>query len=134
MNTPKFRAYCHDKSNMYVVCVIEYDSAGELVITVNDDVMMPHYMKKRTLVNFSLMQYTRLCDKNGVEIYESDVLEIQYEDGSLHGVVKCVDARFITEGVGDTEGYPHEFTSYFAKLCRVRGDIYESPELLEQSK
>ena len=75
---------------------------------------------------FELMQYTGLKDKNGVEIYEGDILRI---GSSLIEEVKWV-------GVGDWVGAKQPmvgFISYetiYPKPIEVIGNIYENPELL----
>lgn len=101
---------------------------------------------------WELMQYTGLKDKNGVEIYEGDIIDIGYEKGVI--VWYQLDAMFayapLTISIEATHkgktayqvvldgGSPVEldFVREFVtnKDCskgEVIGNIYENPELLE---
>lgn len=83
--------------------------------------------------NFELMQYTGLKDKNGVEIYEGDIVETVYNGEVFAGVVVYdlseVDFK-VTDG---KEKYGRNF-QYLAgnDENEVLGNIYENPELLKE--
>lgn len=96
-----------------------------------------------------LMQYTGLKDKNGKEIYEGDIVrgrttddyEFEYEKRNQKAYsvseVKWDDEMtgwipfkyFSTNGVNSLEDKFYETTE-----CEVIGNIYENPELLDNSK
>ena len=93
---------------------------------------------------FELMQYTGLKDKNGKEINEGDILEIDEEgrkmfdaagsDGSgvaKRQIVSFKDGSWMT-GRSPLDLY-HENTYLWILLpsCEVIGNIYENPELLK---
>jgi len=87
----------------------------------------------------TLMQYTGLKDKNGVEIYEGDI--VQPERSWLTGenykgsrLVAFADAMFIM-GRFDKTGILRDgdrlLGIHVTDQCRVIGNIYENRELLE---
>lgn len=78
-------------------------------------------------VNYELMQFTGLKDKNGKEIYEGDVLRIGtspnaypiYYDGEKAWFTTCKkDNSYL-----DVGNWSH---------AKIIGNIYENPELLNQ--
>ena len=85
--------------------------------------------------DYELMQFTGLKDKNGKEIYESDILKLQYPlnygYGGIHNKEIIVTISFESgcfwfTGEGYTDCNWHFYNEY-----EVIGNIYENPELLK---
>lgn len=70
-------------------------------------------------------QYTGLTDKNGVEIYERDLIT---KGG------RPLEVKWHDDGCRFVAGKPHQFgglSKVKCLKCEVVGNIYENPELLE---
>lgn len=84
-----------------------------------------------TSIGDVLMQYTGSKDKNGVEIYEGDILNV---DGR-YLAVRALESMFVaTENISKDEKWFHSYWQGLqdrAWISRVIGNIYENPELLE---
>ena len=80
-----------------------------------------------------LMQYTGLKDKNGIEIYEGDIVKIGIDFGygtqPLVGEVLFDKCSFVYrhKSQGDLSLFGIDSNDW----CEVIGNIYENPELLE---
>ena len=81
-----------------------------------------------------LMQSTGLFDKNGKEIFESDIVEWEHKDtGQLvRGIVKY-DTELGFWGMTDVRFNGLRAIGYLAnQKVTVLGNIYENPELVEE--
>lgn len=121
MQNPKFRAW--DKvskkmvSNAYTI-----DAWGRCSASVE-------YFGD---VDWHVMQYTGLKDKNGKEIYEGDILACdKAKDGHQH--ISKVNFGWSPEGFYGfywDSGYEIRNVDYIDKRYSVIGNIYENPDLL----
>ena len=83
---------------------------------------------------FILCQYTGLKNFNGKEIYEGDIVRAigfskwigvaKYSDKNQAFVFECIDKNYRGNIV---------FMSQFGQGFKILGNIYENPELLEES-
>lgn len=68
------------------------------------------------------LQFTGLKDKNGVEIYEGDILD--YEGYNKYEVY-FMNGKFMA-----CNELGHDINNYYYNKVKVIGNIYENPELL----
>lgn len=93
--------------------------------------------------NWIWLQYTRLKDKNGKEIYEGDICQTVANKKLWVVEFENFAFRFNNNKVKKTDGFPYEiynFSDYIPMLrhantwIEVIGNIYETPELITSQK
>lgn len=141
---PKFRAWLKNDKEMIDVDEIHWDNGNFEFI--GDGITF-----QRLADEVELMQSTGLFDKNGQEIFEGDILEIQ----GLRMVVKFGSYRYLEPSnkgrqsfavVYDGLGFyvktfnviaPDDISPFEPETLKesvVTGNIYENPDLLEVIK
>ena len=111
MNKPKFRAW--DTVNKKMI------SWNRLLNGHN----LRNVFKRPEMCGLILMQYTGLKDKNGVEIYEGDIIKGPHDFGPAGFHQRAGVVTFTAE-----HGYQWEY--WLIDDIEVIGSIHENPELL----
>ena len=77
-------------------------------------------------------QYTGLKDKNGVEIYEGDLLKIEMDWG--YGLAEIIIKVYFENGSFRAKALNSHEDTFLLELpyLEVIGNIYENPELLRE--
>ena len=87
----------------------------------------------RDIGEFEIMQYTNLKDKNGVEIYEGDIVLNPIRDEKELGITdRRWEVKFYQGGfhLFETDSVCADFREWWEQV-EVIGNIYENPELLK---
>jgi len=78
---------------------------------------------------YELNQFIGLTEKNGIEVYEGDILYCELHDRKMQVVWHEECVTFAGKIIGESEDYDF-FQKYdFQKLC-VIGNIYENADIL----
>ena len=124
MRKIKFRAWDKENEKMMKVSSLHLE---------NKEISVKENGTFRLFRMQDLMQYTGLNDKNGKEIYENDLIScnkhknivVFFEDG-------CFKVKYLRN---PTTTITCTLNSFLEKYkCKISGNIYEHPELLEEQK
>ncbi|RAI79312.1 hypothetical protein BFS35_012185 [Macrococcoides goetzii] len=117
---PKFRAWDKEKKIIDIVDGIKFDEDEVWEISFPGDCW-------RDASNYVLMQSTGLTDKNGIEIFEGDIINCR--DLWLDGDRRKTNKQIVKYDSGMfSAGYVSLRTNN--STSEIIGNIYENPELL----
>lgn len=113
MREIKFRAWDKEQNKMFIIEDLRWFGGGGEI-----EQQFPH---------FDLMQFTGLKDKNGVEIFEGDIVKIQSQL-SERETIDIIEYKI--------DGFKTKKGGQIPKVTRIKviGDIYQNPELLNKNE
>ncbi|EGO8374121.1 hypothetical protein EWX12_07430 [Enterococcus faecalis] len=125
---PKFRAWDKRENTMRDVAVLHFTKGGK--VNSIEYWKTPSELKSYHVRNLVLMQSTGLKDKNGVEIFEGDVLYyIPFESHINDSIVVFEKGSFCKKMLRNGKLTSVKFID--SEEYEVIGNIHENPELLE---
>ena len=130
MREIKFRGIpLFGESFVFGSLIIEPNERGEdpYIIRIYENGRVCYFEVKKD----SIGQYAGLKDKNEVEIYEGDILQIDLDWG--YGPAKIVSKVYFENGCFRAKALNSHEDTLLIELppCEVIGNIYGNPELLE---
>ena len=129
MREIRFRVWHKPTQLMDEVVLIDFYNE-KIGILYADPVMQCESIQKYNFNEVKLMQYTGLKDKNGVEIYGSDIVLMYGEDKFIvhFDYDKACYFLWSTTDMNDVV----YFGDFALSDVEVIGNIHDNPELLEQ--
>lgn len=141
----KFRAYDKKNKRMFDVYAIGVDFVAEDPF---DGIKSGYnYWEDEELKNIEVMQFTGLTDKNGVEIFEGDIMgdeEYKYVVVFIDGAFKLTHpdteptdwspSAHLWGSVATLQGFwqsGRETDKQLGEMYQVIGNIHENPEILK---
>ncbi len=129
---PKFRAWHKELKYMHEVEILEFFPEEMGGLKVCFPLPGNNYYDEFNLSQVELMQWTGLKDKDGKDIYEGDVLSVDWYDAGICYFEVKYDKEygwwvFEDKANKDIEAWG-DLPDYNIKII---GSIYENPELLE---
>ena len=122
---PKFRAFWLKEKIMTNIDAIYFLEDG---IKVENGCCYSEFVEDE---NIALMQSTGLHDKNGVEIFEGDIVEIIYDREPFIGVVVYDLGETDFKATNNHEDYSNNFQYLtVGESIEVIGNVHQHPELL----
>ncbi len=124
MRKIKFRAWDKENEKMMKVSSLHLENK-EISVKENGTF---HLFRMQ-----DLMQYTGVKDKNGKEIYENDLISCnKHKNIVVFFEGGCFKVKYLRNS---TTTITCALNSFLEKYkCKISGNIYEHPELLEEQK
>lgn len=127
MREIKFRAWDLKTKTMHTVENINFCGRETVTVQYNP-------VKKICLDSVLLMQYTGAKDKNGVEIYEGDIIRHQSGKYGTDFEIKWSPILCGFTAMQIESGHPSpQLNQGTMSYFEVVGNIYENPELVESN-
>ena len=129
---PRYRAWIKSLKWMCDVTNISFDSKFVDICQQGDTERCTEMSVE--FDEIKLMQSTGLKDKNGKEIFEGDIVDYKGRKAlvSWHGSYASFIYRFVDELQKRNAEWNPLYLAYMR--CEIIGNIYENPELLEDTR
>lgn len=128
MREIEYRVWDEIEREMYIVEEINFPFKTATVIKRKNERALRVYFHTREV---KLMQYIGSKDRNGVKIYEDDVIRHHSNKDKTDYIIKWHDASFgfIARPIKEKPGRPHLNQATMLSY-EIVGNIYKNPELL----
>ena len=128
---PRYRAWHLELGRMMLIKNMWFQDGSVEELELNDAVMNDYITVYSDEIE--LMQTTGLCDKEGTEVFEGDILHHQIQTEYTF-IVKYDKEKGRWYGDGLSRTYRIDIAKRFLPYYKVIGNIYENQEILKEKE